>query len=969
MRTFFVIVLSTLFCLLPGIGQPVQTGDSVTVQGTVSDAFSREKLVGVDVRVTDGKGFEASTTSTLLKGRQRRFDLYFFNVKVPRPGKYALTLSKDGYATKTLKITVPAKKYMKKVTFWKTDEILLSREREQTLGEATVTASRIMMVERGDTIIYNASAFQLAEGSMLDALIAQLPGVKLEAGGRITINGEFVQSLLVNGKNFFKGDPKIALDNLPAYMVNQVKAYRKEPEDAYLMGERNEELRKQDPWVIDVNLKRQYRQGWAANAEAAYGTDNRYLGRLFGMRFTDHSRLALYGSGNNVNNTANPANDGSWTDDQNFSGDLRTAQGGMMFGVDGKKTKIRFDTSVKGDYTRNHNLSQTASANFLNDRSTYGRSFADDLTKTANLRWDGELYVPLKGVSIRFSPQLSYNRTKANGLWLSGQWNENPAESYRGEALDSLFGDNLSSGKLIYANRNLSNSDAERLNANGSLRMRFRSPLFGKPTSVYLQGNIEKNTYKGYSQYLLNTIATGTSDYRNRFTDSPEKNYYWLARLEYQMFRNRHFMAEFHYEYKQSYQSNSRRPYRLDWLENGWDLPSGKVAYPIGLLPSAGDSLHRASDWDNSYRSLLMTGTHSPEFFVNIFLKKGGTINFSLPLRIMQRSIRDYRYEDLGKRTAFSRNSVAFEPSLMYLSPQKFTVRYSRSFLPASLSSMIEVSDNLDPLYIRTGNSHLKDTWQDNFSLSYNRSNTKSRQMISADGRVWLQTNSIGLARTYDSETGVTMVRPENMNGNWGADGSFSYEQAVGKNKRWQLGSETNVDYINSVDFLSDSPSVGEIFSKSTVRNAKLSETLKADYRKGSLHLGLRLSLAWRNATSTRLDFENINAADIMSGIVLNAPLVLGINASTDFSLYSHRGYQLSSMNSDDFIWNASLSRAFLRSKALIVKITAYDILAERSSLQYAIDAQGRTETWTNSLRRYAMVHLIYRFSKKPKNR
>ena len=100
-------------------------------------------------------------------------------------------------------------------------------EMEGTLGEVVVTASKIKMVMRGDTVVYNADAFELANGSMLDALVRQLPGVELK-GGRIYVNGEFVDNLLVNGRNFFRGNPKIALDNLPAYMVDKVNVYRRE---------------------------------------------------------------------------------------------------------------------------------------------------------------------------------------------------------------------------------------------------------------------------------------------------------------------------------------------------------------------------------------------------------------------------------------------------------------------------------------------------------------------------------------------------------------------------------------------------------------------------------------------------------------------------------------------------------------------------------------------------------------------
>ena len=129
-------------------------------------------------------------------------------------------------------------------------DIDLWPELDQNLGEAQVNASRILMVMKGDTIEYNAAAFRMHEGSMLDNLVRALPGVNLDDNGRITVNGEFVKSLLVNGRDFFDGDPKIALRNLPAYTVNKVKVYRKSDKRKYRGDDAplSEEEKRQDPW-------------------------------------------------------------------------------------------------------------------------------------------------------------------------------------------------------------------------------------------------------------------------------------------------------------------------------------------------------------------------------------------------------------------------------------------------------------------------------------------------------------------------------------------------------------------------------------------------------------------------------------------------------------------------------------------------------------------------------------------------
>lgn len=192
--------------------------------------------------------------------------------------------------------------------FWY-DEILLKTTLEpfKELEEVAVNATRILMVQKGDTIIYNAAALQLSAGSMLNDLVRALPGAQLDKEGKITINGERVTSLLVNGKDFFKGDPMVALTNLPYYTVDKIKVYHRGRE--LKNATQSDSLRaeaEEKPLVMDVRLKKEYGKGWLANAEAGAGirtlgeANPIYRGRVFALRFTDHSKLAIYGTANNV---------------------------------------------------------------------------------------------------------------------------------------------------------------------------------------------------------------------------------------------------------------------------------------------------------------------------------------------------------------------------------------------------------------------------------------------------------------------------------------------------------------------------------------------------------------------------------------------------------------------------------------------------------------------------------------------
>ena len=142
-------------------------------------------------------------------------------------GPFLMRVTHPHYYPVLKRITVYKKKMS--VILDKVELTPITKLTEQRLGEATVSATRVQMVMKGDTVVYDARAFQTAEGSMLEELIEQLPGVRLDDNGRITLNGKFVSSLLLNGKDFFRGDPTVALRNLPAYMVDKVKGYERTP--------------------------------------------------------------------------------------------------------------------------------------------------------------------------------------------------------------------------------------------------------------------------------------------------------------------------------------------------------------------------------------------------------------------------------------------------------------------------------------------------------------------------------------------------------------------------------------------------------------------------------------------------------------------------------------------------------------------------------------------------------------------
>ena len=294
--------------------QRKQDKESMIIQGKVVDSMTRNDLPGavVTLMTKDSTVLATKEAKSLWMNMDQSGYTSDFYFEVPhRSESYILKATFEGHDTTYVDYTlsnVGRREFLRQLS-----PILMPKTIRRSMREVTVTASKVMFYYRGDTVVYNADAFQLAEGSMLDALVKQLPGVELMDGGVITVNGKLVDALLLNGKDFFRGNNRVMLDNLPAYIVKQVEVYDQYGDKSEFLGQKLENDKR---YVMDVRLKKEYSIGWLVNVEGGAGptighndeeNDNaRYLGRLFAMRFTDHSRVAAYANANNLNDGEKP---------------------------------------------------------------------------------------------------------------------------------------------------------------------------------------------------------------------------------------------------------------------------------------------------------------------------------------------------------------------------------------------------------------------------------------------------------------------------------------------------------------------------------------------------------------------------------------------------------------------------------------------------------------------------------------
>ena len=443
MKKYICLIITSVVLFFTANAQ-TEDDDVYLYGGYVYDGFTEEVLEKACVTIYDADSVTVLADSleggymVSVNGNTGEETRYFrgFNVLVPRRKVYVVRASYEGYAPQTVRIELPEKRYGVPTAKWELPKMYLWHAMQYDLGEASVQGSKILMVMRGDTLVYNASAFNLAEGSMLDNLVRALPGVKLEDGGRITVNGEFVSSLLVNGRDFFKGDPQIALANLPAYTVDKVKVYRKAREGRYRYP-RTEAEKKDDPLVMDVNLKREYAQGWIANVEAGGGSrlgagfDPVWMGRLFALRYTNHSSLGIYGTINNMDDYDRPGSKGEWKRTEPGQGRRVTKMGGVDFSIDGKKTGATFQTDLQAMRQTIDNEARTTSEDFLpSGGSLYRQNQSASRQGLTDVKWKAKAEIPYTVMHekkpLYVNASAYYTRTTDDGTGHSWQWDTIP---------------------------------------------------------------------------------------------------------------------------------------------------------------------------------------------------------------------------------------------------------------------------------------------------------------------------------------------------------------------------------------------------------------------------------------------------------------------------------------------------------------------------------------------------------------
>ncbi len=975
----------TLLYLLVMILCPVMMmAQKVTVSGLIMDGTNNEALMGATVVLLQPKdSTQAAGVVTDTDGK--------FKLPAVSSGSYIMRISYVGYTTLYKNLTLG--KNSKTVNVG----TLTIMENSKLLNEAEVVANLAQMEMKADTFVYNADAFRLPEGSALEELVRKLPGAEVDDEGNIKINGKSVSKIMMDGKEYFQNDTKMAMKNLPAKLIKKLKAYDKKSDYSRITGIDDGE----EETVLDLSVKKGAKDSWVGNFDGAYGTADRYSGNFNLNRFMDHSYLSIIGSRNNTNDGR-----GRWGGGSN--GIATSTSGGVTFAWEngkpdytagllkmGGNVRYRSNDSESSTRTNSEMFLPSGTSQFSNSKNN-GTNWNQNIDANFQLEW-----FPDSLTNIMFRPNFSHSNGSNFSDSRSVTFNQSPFEAGLTDPVEEYKTWADPNGIRVNGNERFNNGNNNNNSVNGELQVNRRLWVPGRNLTLNLKGSYSESNNESYSRsvvkYYQRTTGDLNADYQN--TMSPSKNYSYQGRLSYTEPILKGTVVQLSYQAQYRFQDSDREMMVFDKLEDALKEKGLTDVTAVDLYNGTYNGLSFA-DYGIDFTQLTKDAQNSQyatyrEFNQNVNLmlrhnsklENGQELFFNLGVNFQpQRTEMDYEKGQVDTSVVRKIQNWAprFNVRWKINNTSQLRVRYFGRMSQPSMTNLIEVMDNSNPLYVSTGNAGLKSSWNDRFNVDYNGSIVDKQLSWYLNGYANINRRSISNATIYDTESGVSYSRPMNIDGGWNSGAWMGINTALDKKKAFNLNWNQSLNYSNSVGYISSdlddeakryvtgSIDMNGLFSymdrngllkKSTTRSTSIGESLRLNYRTDLIEVGVNGGMNYQHARNEMQKNGNRDTWSFNYGgnIVINTPW--NLQFSSDISQQSRRGYDDASMNTNELIWNAQISQNFLKQKNATVSVQWFDILKQRSSISRSYSATNRSDTWTNAIHSYVMVHFIYRFS------
>jgi hypothetical protein len=939
-KTLLIILLGVL---MPCIAHGQTEYQRLTISGQLLDADEKEPVLQATVQLftANDSTFVGGTVSD-NKGN--------FSIEAPSNGTYRLKISSIGYQTIEREVTLRRDQNQELGSLRMSPESVM-------LKETIVTAQAPQVVVKKDTLVYNPDAFRTPEGSAIEELIKRMPGAEVDEDGNITVNGKEVKKILLDGKEFMLGDVETALKNLPVSIIQNVKFYDQQSDQARITGIEDGEKET----VLDFTIKKGMNRGYMTNLDLAGGTKHRYASRAMGSSFTDKTRFVLMGNLNNKEDNA------GWWNRRGLN--ARKMLGTNLNYDDG--TKLKVDLSIRWNHRDGDNENENTSENFYSQEyRTFSNNNSKSMSRSDN--WNGNFRVEWKPdtlTTILVRANGSTGKNDGTQTSVAATFSDDPY-LYVDDPL-GVLGISASSSALdpylVNYNRQASLSYGENKNAWGMLQLFRRLNAKGRNITFRVEGSAGDNQNESASNnevhlFRIKNIAGEDSTYYTaRYNSTPSDNSGYVFNVNYSepLWKGAHLQTSYELRYNQN--KSDRQTY--DFSHEPQNIFSGIVPHyrdwDTWLSPVYG-SLDGFLDRNLSRYSEYKNYTHNIRMMLRYYQEK---YDYNLGFLIQPQHsnyIQDYR----GIYVDTVRNVTNLTPTLdfryKFTDQSSFRIQYRGDTRQPDITQLLDITDDSNPLYITQGNPGLKPQFTNSLNLYYNNYISKYKRSIVVYANYRNTRNSISNLVRYNAETGGSISRPENINGNWNVNSGITFNTAIDTTAHWNVGTDTRVRYNNYVSYVAQQKADAQ---KNTTRSTNISERLNVSYRNDWLEITLD---GWCNYQHSRNELQptaNLDTWQFNYGGRFLLRLPLDIEVSSDLHERSRRGYNDPSSNTNELIWNGQISKTFLKSKSLIVALNFYDLLAQQSNYERWVGATGRSDTRYNSINSYAMLHVRYRLN------
>ena len=831
------------------------------------------------------------------------------------------------------------------------------------LEAANVTAVGNPIVVKKDTIEYTASSFKTSDNDMLEELLKKLPGVEVEADGSITANGETIKKITIDGKTFFLDDPQLASKNIPAKLIEKVKVVEKKSDQAMFTGIDDGE----EETIIDLSMKPGMMEGWFGNIMGGGGhdlpgagsdmNDWRYQGAAMVGRFTDKSQISVILNGNNTNNRGFNDMAGSMMQGmRGGGGGMGRGMGGWggnngittswMGGVNGAFTLFDGDMDLSGNYLYNGSIKdvmeESSKITYLDDGSRLiNNQNGNDRTMTQGHRFGIRMEHKFsENTSILFEPQVNFGKGAYNEYSDFETYTErDDARNLTNEGYTNNSGENnnwSTSGFLLY-------------------RQRLGKP--GRTISANMRYSFSNNDMNGINNSMTTVVdaetgATTNEEVNQRF-DQNSKSASLNGRLVYTEPLTQHFFLEANYQYGWSRNTSFKNTYDIatDELDSRYsnEILNRSITQRAGLNFSYQKDKFRAQ----LGASINPTDTYNKTTGHDEYNSK--VLNWS------PQAMLNYEFNDNSNIRFFY---------------------FGRSAQP-STSQLLPVPDNSNPLNISLGNPNLNPYFNHNIRGNFGYTNKKTFTSVNARFGASLVEDAITNAQWYD-KAGVQYSIPVNGPGTGSADMRVMVNSPFGKSG-FSIFSMTFARYNQSTSFIGtgaldtekyynaeeasfdyaafnrdyEDLAASDDFINNKTQTVSFTQRLRLTYRNDFVELTVggrtRMNKSWYTMENSNLSATWNNQIDGS----MNWTIPGGINLIADVDYNWYNGY--TTPQEDEVILNAEITKLLFNNKCTLA-LKAYDILGQSKNLSVSDSANYHMETRNNTLGRYIILSLTYRF-------